>query len=215
MAAMAVIARSLDMNNPLLNDNAPDRPATHPHALSRRRLLRAGAVATPVVLTLSSTPVAATNATCTVASSFVSAATFQSRNAGASAQCTSWGCESWKTECSNSSSPYNSALDTTVGNAFGATGCSYDNRTLRSILNDSAGIVRAGELGVLQHLTALGLGLTFGKVVSQGNVSTSYVQGVWRNFRQNGGVYILSGSGINWSSSDLVTWARMLMYTNP
>ncbi len=189
-------------------------PESRP-TLSRRKLLRAGAAASPVVLTLASTPVAATTGTCTVASSFVSVATFKSRNPTGSAQCTTWGCEQWKSECGNANSSFKSALDATVAAAFGSTGCQYDARTLRSILQDGSGINTASELGVVQHLAALGLGVTYGKVASPGNLSTTYIKGVWTNYRSNGGKYILSSSGINWTSAQLISWARMLMYTNP
>ncbi|MFN7725233.1 MAG: hypothetical protein ACK5QH_09200 [Rubrivivax sp.] len=205
------------MNDHPLNDTPSDRPAPAegtPSVLSRRRLLRAGAAATPVVLTLASTPVAATTGTCTVASSFVSAATFKSRNPNASAQCTTWGCEAWKSQCTNGSTTFNSTLDSTVAAFFGTTNSNLDSRTIRSILNDAGGIVTSGDMGVLQHLSALRLGLTYAKITSPGNVTNTYVKGVWTNYRSNGGVYILSGSGINWSSADVVTWARMLMYTN-
>ena len=64
------------------DSSAPQGSGSEPAAASgvsrRHALLRAGSAAAPVLLTLASGPVGATGA-CTVASSYVSAATFKSR----------------------------------------------------------------------------------------------------------------------------------------
>jgi hypothetical protein len=35
---------------------------------------------------------------------------------------------------------------------------------------------------------------------------------VWQNYVANGGRYILPSSGINWDTTQLIAWLRMLMY---
>ncbi len=181
--------------------------------LSRRRLLRGGLGASPVLLTLAARPVSATT-TCTVASSFVSVATFKSRNPGSTAQCTTRTCEWWKSECS-SGTTWKSYMDsTTVQTHFGATNPSstYAGRSLSAIMNDGGGIQTGTEIGVLQHLIALSMNLKAGAITSPGNLSMAYVNSVWTNFKTNGNSFKLPSSGINWNPTQVVTWARMLMY---
>lgn len=190
-------------------------PAVRPADPSRRRLIRGGIAASPVLLTLASRPVGAT--TCTVASSFVSVATFKSRNPGASAQCTSKSCEWWKSECT-SGMTHKAYMDaTTVQTFFGTTApsSSYAGRTLGSILRDAAGIQTSSELGVLQHLISLSMNIRCGYVTSAGNVTPVYINTVWSNYKSNGNLYKLAASSIDWDSSELVTWARMLIYPAP
>lgn len=197
----------------------PSEPAGEPLSVaatsaSRRRLLRGGLGASPVLLTLASRPVGA--ATCTVASSFVSVATFKSRNPGASAQCASRNCEWWKTECT-SGATYKAYMDSTpVSTHLGATSptSSYASRTLSSIMRDAAGIQTGSELGVIQHLVALSMNVKTGSA-TPGNVTLAYINSVWSNYKLNGNIFKLPSSGITWDSTALITWARMLMYPAP
>lgn len=198
------------MNNE--RGTTPEAPTVDSAAgVSRRRLLRGGLGASPVLLTLASRPVNA--ATCTLASSFVSVATFKSRNPGTSAQCASYTCEWWKNECT-SGSTHKAYMDaTTVQTFLGSTfpGSIYATRTLSSIMKDVAGIQLNTELGVLQHLIALAMNIK-GNYATPGNLSQLYINGVWSNYKTNLNAYKLPSSGINWDSAALVTWARMLMY---
>ena len=184
--------------------------------LARRRLLRAGASASPVLLTLASSPVSATTS-CVVASSFVSVATFKSRNpTTTSVKCTSRTCEDWHAQAClpASGSPNRPAcLDITVDALFGATTSTYKSWKCYDVLkNGSAGITTSGELGVLQHLIALCMNVTQGYAPSPGGVSKAYLQGVWTNYKSNSNMYKVSGAGISWDSSQLITWLRVQMY---
>jgi len=198
-------------------DPAAPEAASGLKMLDRRTLLRAGAAATPVLLTLASGPVSATGTSCTVASSFVSVATFKSRNpTTTSVKCTTRTCEDWY---SDSCLPYSgnpcrqSYLNSTVSSCLGSTSSSYNSKELWEVLkNNSSGITTSGELGVLQHLISLCLNVMKGYAPVPGNVSQSYLQAIWQNYKANGNVYKLPASGINWDSSQVVSWARVLMY---
>lgn len=183
--------------------------------LDRRALLRAGAGASPVLLTLASNPVAAANS-CVVASSFVSVATFKSRNPTVtSVNCATRTAEDWRNACMGNTQL--ACAKPLVSATFGATPSSYSNKTLSQVLCDSAGISTSGELGVLQHLIALNLSVSQGFMrMSAGNVSPAYLGTIWRNYKNNGNQYKLPSSTITWSSSQLISWLRyQLNYSMP
>jgi len=195
---------------------ASDSMPQQPLAASRRNFLRAGAAASPVLLTFVSRPVAA-GSTCVVASSFVSVAAFHSHNpAVTSVQCMTRTCEAWYSDAwlpatGNPSRP--TCLNGTVSALLGATSSSYNSWALWSVLqNGGAGISTSGEIGVLQHLISATLNVQQPYTPLPGGVSTSYLQSVWQNFKNNGNRYVLSSSGINWDSTQLIGWLRMLMY---
>jgi len=198
---------------PESGEPASPRP---PVSLDRRALLRAGAGASPVLLTLMSRPVVA-GTTCTVASSFVSVATWRSHNpTAASPQCTTRKCEDWIADSSlpatgtPSRPPY---LNNPVNWLLGATMSSYNGSALWQLLvNGGLGLSSSGELGVAQHLACLALNAQYGFMPYAGGVSAAYVASVWQNYKANANRYVLSGSGINWDSTQLIDWARMLMY---
>lgn len=183
--------------------------------LDRRALLRAGAGASPVLLSLASNPVAAANS-CVVASSFVSVATFKSRNPTVtSVNCATRTAEDWRNACmANAQLACATPL---VSATFGATPSSYSSKTLRQVLCDAGGISTSTELGVLQHLIALNLSVTQGFMrMSAGNVSPAYLGTIWRNYKNNGNQYKLPSSTVIWSSAQLVSWLRyQLNYSMP
>lgn len=190
--------------------------ALEARGLARRKLLRAGASASPVLLTLASSPVSATTS-CVVASSFVSVATFKSRNpTTTSIKCTTRTCEDWYSQAClpASGSPSRPAcLNVSVSTLLGTTTSTYKSWMLYDVLkNGGAGITTSGELGVLQHLISLCLNVTQGFAPSPGGISQSYLQSIWTNYKTNGNTYVLSGSSINWDSSQLITWLRVQMY---
>ncbi len=181
----------------------------------RRALLRAGAGSAPVLLTLASTPVSA--GTCVVASSFVSVATFKSRNPGVtSIQCTSAGVpEGLISECTANptAAPYTQLVSSRLG---WTNNCPYNNDTLAKVLQLSGtSPSQIGELGVLQHLLAFSIALEKGLVSAPGSVSTGYLSSIWVNFMSNGGMkYELPLAGISWTPTQLIQWLRMCMYMN-
>src|SRR5882672_11876377 len=117
---------------------------------NRRALLRGGAAAAPVLLTLVSRPVSA-GTTCVVASSFVSVATFHSRNPNAtSVQCTTRTCQDWYNQAclspsGNPSRP--SYLNNSVASLLGSAGSMYDQAALWFVLqNFPYGITTSGQM---------------------------------------------------------------------
>ncbi|MBI5720165.1 MAG: hypothetical protein HZC37_21025 [Burkholderiales bacterium] len=183
--------------------------------LDRRALLRAGAGATPVLLTLASSPVSAANS-CVVASSFVSVATFKSRNPTVTTvNCATRTTEDWRNACMSNTQL--TCAKPLVSSTFGSTSSSYNSKTLRQVLCDPAGISSSGELGVLQHLIALNLSVTQGFMrMSAGNVSPAYLGAVWCNYKNNGNQYRLPSSTVVWSSTQLISWLRyQLNYSMP
>jgi len=204
-----------------MNDKTPeqngstDAPAQGPRVrLDRRALLRAGAGATPVLLTLASNPVSAAN-TCVVASSFVSVATFKSRNPTVtSINCATRTCEDWRTALqANAQMACGLPL---VSATFGSTTSSYNGKKLRQVLCDYS-LTASGELGVLQHLVALHLSVSQGFMrMSAGNVSPDYLGRIWRSYKNRGNQYPLPNTNVTWSSEQLVSWVRyQLNYTAP
>lgn len=175
--------------------------------VGRRALLRAGAGATPVLLTIASNPVSAANG-CVVASSFVSVATFKSRNPGvASISCATRTVEDWRQECA--AKPDLACVIPAVSTCLGSTTSAYNSSTLRQALCAGTSVSTSGELGVLQHIIALRLCITQGFMrAASGNVSTAYLGNMWCNFKQNGNRYVLPASGIDWDSAKLVSWLR-------
>jgi hypothetical protein len=203
-------------------DQNTDRPVGEiapseqkPHlGVSRRALLRAGTGAAPVLLTLASSPVAATT-TCTVASSFVSVATFKSRNPHAtSIQCSKFDANYWRATLANTM-PTPAYFSGTVSDLLGSTGSTYNTHTLKQLFDlPSIGgttVSTTGELGVLQHLASLALHYNAGYLVSAGVFNLAYIQGIWANYKSNGNRYRLPASNIDWGDSEVIAWLRFLM----
>ena len=214
------------MDRPSLQDhNATPSPASKPTSrltaqLRRRTLLRGGAgVAAPVLMTLSSGPVGATNAVCTVASSFVSVVTFQSRNPtihNNSAQCSSGNVQTWRDFSllnPTGTPPRPASLNALVSAYLGNTGSPYNAFTLWATLSEGTGVSVTGESGVLQHILALALSVQNNYVSNSGSVNVAYLQSVWVNYKANSNKYILPASNINWDSAQVITWLRVLMGT--
>jgi hypothetical protein len=207
--------------NDRMQASSPDRARAEPGAegrvrLDRRALLRGGAGAAPVLLTLASSPVSASTS-CVVASSFVSVATFKSRNPTATTvSCASRTVEDWRRACF--ASPDMACVQPLVSaSCFGGTSSTYNTKMLKDVLCDPSGVSYSGELGVLQHLIALNLSVTQGYMSAPaGNIGPAYLGAVWSNYKANGGRYKLPGSGINWGSSQLISWLRyQLNYSMP
>jgi hypothetical protein len=184
--------------------------------LNRRTLLRVGGGAAPVLLSLASSPVSATTA-CTVASSFVSVATFKSRNPHVtSIQCSAGGmmdANYWKLFIYNSN-PVPAHLVVAVHALLGNTGSTYNANTLQHVLQlpqATGPIETTGELGTLQHLITLALHYNAGNLTSAGVFNLAYIQGIWANYKSNGNRYKLPASNIDWGDTELIAWLRFLM----
>ena len=186
--------------------------------LSRRALLRAGAGASPVLLTLASGPVGANpfanNGTCTLASSFVSIATFKSRNPTATTlKCSSQNADYWRDLAG--SNPTTPALNVTVATLLGNTSSTYNAMLVKDVLlaplPTSGPVQTTGELGTLQHLIALALNLNAGFIIAGAGFDLAYVQTIWTNYKFNGNRYKKPGSQIDWGDTEIIAWSRLLL----
>ncbi len=186
--------------------------------MSRRALLRASAGASPVLLTLASGPVAANpfanNGTCTLASSFVSVATFKSRNPTATTlQCASQNADYWRDQAgATRTTP---SLNVTVATLLGSTTSTYNSMRVKDVLlaplPTSGTVQTTGELGTLQHLIAIALNLNANFMTAGAGFDLAYVQTIWTNYKFNGNRYKKPGSDIDWGDTELIAWARLLL----
>lgn len=184
--------------------------------LNRRALLRAGAGASPVLLSLASGPVLASRPTCTVASSFVSVATFKSRNPHVtSIQCSTQSADYWRDQALHVT-PTPAALMVTVAALLGSTSSSFNAQVVKDVmlapLPTTGTVQTTGELGTLQHLIGLALNLNAGFLTTGGVFNLSYIQGIWANYKTNGNRYKLPASQIDWGDTEIIAWLRFLMY---
>jgi hypothetical protein len=182
--------------------------------LSRRAMLRAGAAVSPVLLTLASGPVAATNTVgCMVASSFVSVATFKSRNPNSTVACSTKTCQYWRSQAGIS--PLPAALAGTVADLLGPAASSYAASTVQAVLLQGGAIATTGPLGVVQHCISLALSAKTSNLTSPGAVNLAYLQTVWSSYNSTAPNYI-SPSGTVLSEAQLIGWLRaMLGYAIP
>lgn len=197
----------------------PDAQTAAPQAgtqvsRSRRQLLRAGAASAPVLLTFASNPVAATGtgaAACTVASSFVSVATFNSRNANAGKPCMTTTCETIRNTCGNNASYKTTKVKDVLGDCTPKS--SLSELSIYSLFVECAGIETKTERGVVQHLLTLWINLHQGTLTGLANgLTKTYVSDVWKGYKAGGDRYTKATGKINWDSEQLVTWCRRLIY---
>jgi len=162
-------------------------------------------------MTLAAGPVAAQGITCVVASSFVSVATFKSRNPNVTdIRCASQNAEHWRTQAGLATPP--PVLNQTVATFLGTTDSQFNLTLLRDVMLNGSGIQTAGEIGTLQHLVAMGLNLEAFLVPAPGSVNVAYLRGIWINYKANSNRYILPASNINWGDTELIAWLRYMMY---
>lgn len=200
-----------DMKKPQVDERAAKAP---PAGMSRRALLRASAGASPVLLTLASGPVAANpfanNGTCTLASSFVSVATFKSRNPTATnLTCASKKVEVWRELAV--SAPATPSLNVTVATLLGSTSSTYNGMLVKDVLLAGGAVQTTGELGTLQHLITMALNLNENSMTAGAGFDLAYVQTIWSNYKFNGNRYKKPGSDIDWGDTELIAWARLLL----
>ncbi len=189
----------------------------------RRALLRSGAVAAPVLVTLHSGPVSAATA-CTVASSFVSAATFASRSPGTTfIRCSAKNATTWQaaaaTYCTSPSiQQWPAWAAVRVKDHLVATNSSYDDMYVGAVMKMS--LASSGELAILQHVLGLTLTLQYdGNAIttagsSGGTLTKSYLVEIWQTYRSTG-AYRVPASNVNWDAAGLLTWLKMLQYDIP
>jgi hypothetical protein len=187
----------------------------------RRMLVRGGAAAAPVVLTLASQPVSATGLIgCTKASGFVSMNTFASQQPGVNfIQCASNGVSFWRTQAASwrsgvsSSTPYYTQMQKTVATYLSASGCVSGTSRVGAILQ--LALDNAGDNGVLQRMLALGLSINYGMVTNSNNVSPAYLGQVWLNYHANGRRYMTGVANESMDAAALIKWLDLLTTASP
>lgn len=206
------------------DDPKPTAPVTpgRPARLDRRRLLlRGGAAAAPVVLTLASQPVSATGLIgCTKASGFVSMNTFASQQPGVNfIQCTSNGVSWWRQQASTWSSgsnthAYRRELNKRVQAFFGKTSCANGTTLVGTVLKNWSAS-STGSSGVLQRLLALGLSISYGMVPNSNNINSTYLGDIWVNFNANGLKYMTGVPNESMDATQLIRWLDLLTTATP
>lgn len=170
---------------------------------SRRFLLSVGPA---VVASFTSRPVmSSTGADCRSASSFASMnpniAT--SREPNGRLQCSAYNVEYWRKQLEFS--PPWAILP--VSGLLSVTGSSFDAKTVREVLEQP--IAMSGQLGVLQHVLAMLLALTYHNV-GLGAFNPTYLSKVWSSYAVTGTYSPAPGS--QWTDVQIVQWLRYLMY---
>jgi hypothetical protein len=170
---------------------------------SRRRLLRGGLAAAPVMMTLVSRPVRAGGGTkCTAASAFASV---NLSRPDLMSNCSGrvppyWsGTTSWPSGCKANGS------NATQFTAIFPTGNVYAGQTLMQVLNNGSSV---GQSGVARYLVAAylnaGNGWTPNNVLSQ-----STAKSIWSSFVSNG--YYTPTAGVKWNSDQIIAWLGSTM----
>lgn len=209
--------------------DAPQSTAA-PRGIARRTLLRGGAAAAPVLLTLHSGPVAASGSmSCTVASSFVSVATFASRNPGVrSLQCSTMNAHHWhqqaKLVATLDRGKQPKWATRKLSEYLGRSSSRFaeldpqqpSDYRIWQVMGLGAAPATSGELGVLHHVLGLALSIDYGGgAVNTGGVfNRVYLSGVWQNYKNNGH-YRHPAGHVSWNETELISWLKLLQYPLP
>jgi hypothetical protein len=215
----------MDQQNqlPTPTDRDPAAPegaaaATSAAGINRRTLLRGGAAASPILLTLASGPVAATG-TCVVASSFVSATVYQSRNPGSTnIACVPKTCQSHCDDAKNTSwsgcssvIPLNCPVSNFITGSISCVSGSYTfthaSMCYHVFKNHTSGwawtgtgMQSTGDIAVLQRLLALGHG-------ASGTFTPAYCRQIWDARSTPSLLAALVNDGSNdWDTARLMQW---------
>jgi hypothetical protein len=195
---------------------APQAPAAGA-ALSRRGLLRAGAAATPVLLTFASGPVAASGTTsCVIGSAFGSVASLTSHNGGSvTVSCTTNGqrCEQWQQKAS--SNPCKDTLVTRPAKSClgidppASLGCNLPaSPTCKDILSKTQTPDTSTNLGVCQHFVALINNCDSGGVAPVPGFDKAYLQAAFSDYCKSN---FPRSSSVKWNAPQTIAWLRVML----
>jgi hypothetical protein len=169
---------------------------------SRRALLRMGAGASPVLLTLVSGPAAAQ--ACVVASVYMSADTFASRFQGQTLQCGSpMTPGAWVAGRGTAAAgQYLLKVSEVLGAVTStADGTSYSNMTL---FDAFGGEYTSGSHGVMQLLLAL-------QLAGNPGLTGDYAKGIWQNYAGSNSFVSYTATGISWTTYELYAYLRRVV----
>jgi len=187
-------------------ESNPDQPSTLPRGseamsaqLSRRRLLRAGLGAAPVLMTVASRPVFAGGSgskVCKAPSSFVS---INASVHGKTQYCDGRTPGYWKNHTSSWPHPYETTtkFDTVFGSASG-----YPNKTLLYVLDLGGG----GKEELARHIVAALLNAAKGWTPV---LTVAMVIDIWQSWATLG--YYEPTAGIHWDSAQITNYLKTTM----
>jgi hypothetical protein len=201
---------------PSPSDGDDQTPENAGSTVSRRALLRGGAAASPILLTLASGPVAATT-NCQVASSFVSASVYKSRSPGSNnIKCVTKTATEWCNEAKNYSqsyctwNPHNKPISDYVAGTVTSASFSWTAATqcYWAFRNGGVGLSsgsnsttnHAYDRAVLQRLLALSHG-------APTVFTRDYCRRIWEA-RSNTSLMasLVNDGGNSWDQTRLLTW---------
>jgi len=208
----------MDHQNPLPTPSQRDsaRPDQHaegspaPVGINRRALLRGGAAASPILLTLASGPVAATG-NCVVASSFVSASVYKSRSPGSTnIACVPKTAKNWCDEAKSTAqgncnwNPHNRTVSyyvTSTAPTEMFAGWPASTMCYHVFRNSGNGLANSGDVAILQRLLALSHG-------APTVFTKDYCKKVW-SARSNASLMaalVNDGGTTPWDQTRLLAW---------
>lgn len=218
---------TLHMTPDPLHDTA--EPVAAPDAVraGRRRLLRGGLASAPVLLSLTSRPVAAT--TCRPASAFASA---NVSRPGASFSCGGKRPDFWKQPCNFAHWP----LPRLIPSSTDVTGCAANYSAPRRVTGEPYPATRFGEVfaqpssaytsmtllevlslgsdthvdGLAKHVVAALLNAAKGYTPAD-VLSEAILHNMWYSFLMAG--FFEPTAGIQWRSDEMIAWIRTTMPT--
>jgi hypothetical protein len=161
---------------------------------SRRRLLRGGLGAAPVLMTLASRPVGAT--VCTTGSAFAS---LQPSGTLQTTQCTGHSPSYW-TACSSPGTDWKPIKPQTKFSALFTPALSDSNVTLKKVVDASL-----GYNVVARHCVAALLNASKSPPLTPPSIlSAAMVKAVWTSYATHG--YYEPTAGIQWTDTKIVDW---------
>jgi hypothetical protein len=175
--------------------------------------LRAGVASTPVLLSVVSRPVAAAGSGCMVASSFVSVATFKSRNPMGTVGCGTRNCKFWlgkaKGGYTTTTGCGTPEMNAAVSAVLGSAGSTWDGQKICEVFH--AGVQASGDHGVLQRILSLHLNLVVSPVnVLTGNgISTAYLKNLWLTYYPT--KTFTASSGVVWNEAGLIKYLNAML----
>jgi hypothetical protein len=177
---------------------------------SRRALLRMGAGASPVLLTLASGPAAAQ--ACVVASVYMSADTFASRFQGQALQCGSPLTPAARVT-SRGAAPAGEYLnaDGTVKKVKDVLGDIQSNATAIGYCNQTVYDTFAGTSAYPSATGVLQLLLTLQMAGNPGILVANYAQGIWLNYAGVNSFTKYTATGIDWYTDTLWTYLNRIV----
>jgi hypothetical protein len=148
-----------------------------------------------------------------VASSFVSVATFKSRNPTGTVGCGSQNCSYWLSKANSGYQPNSGCgikeMNLKVSDVLGTVGSTWDALMICDVFR--AGIQASGDLAVLQRSLSLYLNLvvTPVNVLPSNGISTAYLRNLWLTYFPT--KTFTASSGVVWNNAGLIKYLNAML----